>query len=74
MQQPSDEATTEQRAKAVKHWEEVIRPQMATREQKAPPEDPQVALARIKSEGWGSVQISPALTKILGIKKNEQAA
>jgi chromatin remodeling complex protein RSC6 len=74
MQQPN-EATTEQRERAARYWEEVVRPELTAKE--ATPkakETPEQALARLKAEGWGSVQISPALTKILGIKKSEQAA
>lgn len=66
--------TKEQRDKAVEYYEQHIRPLLSAKEQAKVQEDPQAALERIKSEGWGSVQISPALTKILGIKKNEQAA
>jgi hypothetical protein len=63
------------RAAAIMRWETEIRPQMAAKDTPAKPQEaPEAALDRIKSEGWGSVRISPALTKILGIKKNEQAA
>ena len=70
---PIDEEKA-RRAAAVMRWEKEIRPQMAAKDEPAKPKEaPEAALDRLKSEGWGSVQISPALTKILGIK-NEQAA
>jgi hypothetical protein len=72
---PPIDADKARRAADVLRWETEIRPQMAAKDEASKPkESPQEALDRIKSEGWGSVQISPALTKILGITKNEQAA
>jgi hypothetical protein len=67
--------TKEERDRAVEYYEQHIRPALSARDAPTKPqEDPQAALERIKSEGWGNVQVSPALTKILGINKNEQAA
>jgi hypothetical protein len=62
MPQPNEtEATVEQRARAVRYWEQKIRPQMATKEQARPKEDPYQALTRLKSEGWGDIQVSDAI-------------
>jgi hypothetical protein len=66
MPQPNEtEATVEQRARAVRHWEQKIRPQMAAKEQAKPEEDPYEALARISSEGWGDLQVSDAVRATL---------
>ena len=46
------EATVEQRARAVRYWEQEIRPRIAPKEQAEPKEDPFAALVRLKSEGW----------------------
>lgn len=74
MSQPSEDATTEQRERAVRYWTHVVRPELNTKNEPAKPkETPEQALARLKAQGWSGVQISPALSKILGIK-NEQAA
>jgi hypothetical protein len=59
------EATVEQRARAVRYWEQKIRPQMATKEQAKPKEDPFEALARLKSEGWGDLAASDAIKATL---------
>lgn len=70
---PIDEEKA-RRAAAVMRWEKEIRPAMAAKDQPSKPaEAPEAALDRIKSEGWGSVQISPALTKILNIKTDTAA-
>jgi hypothetical protein len=63
------EATVEQRARAVRYWEQEIRPQMATREQAKPKEDPYEALTRLKSEGWGDLAASDAIKATLGNTK-----
>ncbi|MBA1157782.1 hypothetical protein [Microvirga mediterraneensis] len=74
MPQPNEEATTEQRERAVRYWTEVVRPELNAKNEPAKPkESAEQALARLKAQGWSGVSLSPALTKILGIK-NEQAA
>jgi phosphoglycolate phosphatase-like HAD superfamily hydrolase len=74
VQQPNEDATTEQRERAVRYWQEVVRPQLNAKNERAKPkESPEEALARLKAQGWSGVVLSPSLTKILGIK-NEQAA
>lgn len=68
-------ASTEQRARAVRYWEDVVRSEMTAKNEPAKPkESPEEALTRLKAQGWSGVSLSPALSKILGIKKNEQAA
>jgi hypothetical protein len=59
------EATVEQRVRAVRYWEQEIRPQMASKEQAKPKEDPFEALARLKSEGWGDLAASDAIKTTL---------
>ncbi|KFG68687.1 hypothetical protein [Microvirga sp. BSC39] len=63
--QPPNEATTEERARAVRYWEEQVRPQMVAKEKAKVPEDPHSALARLKSEGWGDVHVSDAIRATL---------
>lgn len=53
-------ATPEQRERAVRYWTEVVRPEMAAKEQKKPQESPEAALARLKAEGWGNIRLSEA--------------
>jgi hypothetical protein len=66
MPQPNEtEATVKQRARAVRYWEQKIRPQMAAKEQAKPKEDPYETLARISSEGWGDLQVSDAVRATL---------
>jgi sulfur relay (sulfurtransferase) DsrC/TusE family protein len=55
------DATVEQRARAVRYWEQEVRPQMAAKEQSKLTEDPYEALARLKEEGWGDLQVSDAV-------------
>lgn len=74
MSQPSEDATTEQRARAVQYWEEVIRPQMTAKETTAPKETPQAALERLKAEAGKPVAIGDGLAKILGTMKRDRAA
>jgi hypothetical protein len=74
MQQPSEEATTEQRARAVQHWTDVVRPQMAAKEHAKTPEDPHAALARLKAEASKPVVIGAELAKILFRMKLDRAA
>jgi hypothetical protein len=62
------EATVEQRARAVRYWEQEIRPRIAPKEQAEPKEDPFAALVRLKSQrryqgdlteheqGWGRMK------------------
>jgi hypothetical protein len=59
------EATVEQRARAVRYWEQKIRPQMTAKEQAKPKEDPYEALTRLRSEGWGDLQVSDAIRATL---------
>lgn len=59
------EATVEQRARAVRYWEQVIRPRIAPKEQAEPKEDPFAALVRLKSEGWGDLAASDAIKATL---------
>lgn len=63
--------TAEQRAEGVRHYEVHVRPFLTEREGRKPDENPQAALDRIKSEGWGSVVVSEALAKNLGIEKGD---
>ncbi|MBB3020680.1 hypothetical protein FHR70_003766 [Microvirga lupini] len=70
----NDDATIEQRARADRYWTEMVRPQMSAKGQAKAPEDPQVALNRIKAEGWGDVQVSDAILATLPNMKKGQAA
>jgi hypothetical protein len=47
--------TPEQRAAAVEHWENVVRPTLGATELPPPQETPQEALERLKAEGLGPV-------------------
>jgi len=72
--QPSDEATPQERERAVRFWEEVVRPEMNTREATKPKETPWQALERLKAEAGKPVVIGPGLAKILaGMKKGAAA-
>ncbi len=73
-QPPNDEATTEQRARAVRYWEEVVRPEMNTREVAKPKETPFQALERLKEEAKTPVSIGPDLSKFLATMKKGEAA
>jgi hypothetical protein len=74
MQQPNDDATPEQRARAVRFWEEVVRPEMNTREVAKPTKTPFQALERLKAEADRPVKIGPELAKTLaGVKKGRAA-
>lgn len=61
------------RLAAVMKWEQEIRPGMAAKEQGKPQEDPQAALARIKSEGWGGLQAGDAIKATLPSMKKGAA-
>ena len=74
MQPLNDDATPEQRARAVRFWEEVVRPEMDTRKAAKPKETPQQALERLKEEARTPVTIGPGLAKILTGMKRGQAA
>jgi hypothetical protein len=74
MPQPNEEATLEQRARAVRYWEEVARPEMNTREAAKPKEAPFEALERLKAEAGKPVEIGAGLSKILSSMKMSQAA
>ncbi len=71
---PEPDPGYEKRLAAVMKWEKDIRPTMAAKEQTKPKEDPQDALNRIKSEGWGDVQVSDAIRATLPNMKKGQAA
>jgi hypothetical protein len=59
-------ATPEQRERAVGYWETVVRPDLAGKERATKPqESPEAALARLKAEGWGDLQISDAIRATL---------
>lgn len=68
------EATVEHRARAVRYWEQEIRPQIATKEQAKPKEDPFEALARLRSEGWGDLAASDAIKATLRNRNKGGAA
>jgi len=53
-------ATPEQRERAVRYWMEIVRPEMAAKEQKKPQESPEASLARLRAEGWGDIRLSQA--------------
>lgn len=74
MQPLSDDATPEQRARGCRFWEEVVRPEMNTREAVKPKETPQQALDRLKEEAKRPVTIGPGLARILAGMKRGQAA
>jgi len=74
MQQPNDQATPEQRARAVRFWEEVVRPEMNTKEAAKPKETPFETLERLKAEASKPVVIGPELAKILTGMKSRAAA
>jgi len=74
VQQPNDEATPEQRARAVRYWEEVVRPEMNTREAVKPTETPLEALERLREEAKTPVSIGPELAKMLAGMKKARAA
>lgn len=66
MSRPNEElATVEQRARAVRYWTDVVRPQMAAKESAKAPESPDAAVARIKAEGWGDLKVSDAVRATL---------
>lgn len=74
MQRPSDDATSEQRARAARYWEEVVRPEMSTREAAKPKETPFEALERLKADAGRPVEIGEGLSKILSTMKKGRAA
>lgn len=74
MQERSEEATTEQRTRAVRHWEEVVRPEMNTREAPSLKETPAQALARLKEEASTPVTIGADLSRFLSGMKMRVAA
>ena len=70
MQPLSDDATPEQRARAVRFWEDVVRPEMNIRESAKPTETPLEALERLKERAKTPVTIGAGLAKILaGMRK-----
>jgi len=74
MQPLSDDATPEQRARAVRFREEVVRPEMNTREAVKPTETPLEALERLREEAKTPVTIGAGLAKILaGMRKGRAA-
>jgi len=70
----NDEATPEQRARAVRFWEEVVRPEMNTREAAKPKETPFQLLERLKEEAKTPVTIGAGLAKIIEVMKRGRAA